>query len=608
MAAAFPRPNHLLGHYRVLEKIGAGGMGEVYLARDEELNRDAAIKVLPARTLADPSAARRVRREARALARLSDRHVAGVYELGRQDGIDYIALEYVGGMSLRAKIEGRRLAEPEVLDLGLQLALGLAAAHGAGVIHGDIKPENARVTPEGILKIVDFGLARSLSPESQSSVETTTAAAAVAGTLPYMSPEQLRGSPADVRSDIYAAGTTLYEMAAGRLPFASENSLQLMDAIQRQPPVSPRALGRISTGLESVILKSLEKDPQRRYQSARELAIDLQRLSAPQAVLTRRPAKWNSFRTRRVGVLGVAAVLIVVVGLHYLRPRARVAAPDSHPRIAVLPFENLGPQNREDYLGMGIADEVSTLLSRVRRLQVISRMSMGRFQPAAMPPPQTIAKELHVRYLVRGSIQHAEQQVRIVVALLDAPSGTQLWARHYDRPEKNLLDVENEVAVDVAQSLASTLGAEEYSAVATPLTQNPQAFDEYLRGKTLTVQFNNRGREEDFTAAEQALKDATAADAGMAGAYGELAHLYFLHDVDRARPSVDAERARTVAQHALDLDPHQLAALDALGMMYSVQGDDSGAYRSAIRAIQINAHDSGALMVLGVTYANMGML
>jgi eukaryotic-like serine/threonine-protein kinase len=287
----------ILSHYRVVEEIGAGGMGVVYRAHDEYLDRDVALKVLPPGTLADEAARARFRKEALFLARLDHPNIATIFEFGSQNGIDFLAAAYIPGITLDAKLAARPLAPAEVISLGIQLAKGLAAAHEQGVIHRDLKPGNLRLTPDGLLKILDFGLARMDERKADADASTTSVTQSshqITGTLPYMAPEQLRGDPADARSDIWAAGAVLYEMATGRRPFPGSGP-PLIDAILNAEPKPPRALNRdLPVGLENIILKAMDKPPSRRYQTAIDLRVDLERLQSGMSLVAKRPQAWRS--------------------------------------------------------------------------------------------------------------------------------------------------------------------------------------------------------------------------------------------------------------------------------------------------------------------------
>jgi eukaryotic-like serine/threonine-protein kinase len=270
-----------LGHYRILEKVGAGGMGVVYRARDEQLERDVALKVLPSGTLSDDSARRHFRREALALAKLNHPNIETVYEFGSQDGLDFLVMEYVPGKTLADRLAGGTLSEKELIGIGIQIAAAVEEAHEHGVVHRDLKPANIVISGKGQAKILDFGLAQLLRPVDDASTETLTDSQAAAGTLPYMPPEQLRGESVTVRADIYTIGAVLYEMATGCRAFQEPLASRLIEAILHLPPIKPRAVNpRISGELESIILKCLDKDPDRRYQSAKELLVDLRRLGS----------------------------------------------------------------------------------------------------------------------------------------------------------------------------------------------------------------------------------------------------------------------------------------------------------------------------------------
>jgi len=306
-----------LGHYRILEKIGAGGMGEVYRAHDERLEREVAIKVLPAGALADESARKRFRKEALALSKLSHPHVATVYDFDSQDGVDFLVLEFVRGPSLAEKLTGGPLAEKEIAKLGAQIASALEEAHERGIVHRDLKPNNVVLTEKGQVKVLDFGIAKLIrAGDETATTESLTQAHAAAGTLPYMAPEQVRGEEVDARTDVWALGVVLYEMAAGQRPFQGDDAVRLSAAILEKTPRSPReSKSKLSLGLENIILKALDKDPERRYKSARELRVDLERISTPTPIPT--PAPRRRF-ARRWKVAAAGLMVFVVGGLAVL--------------------------------------------------------------------------------------------------------------------------------------------------------------------------------------------------------------------------------------------------------------------------------------------------
>jgi serine/threonine protein kinase len=318
-----------LGRYRIVEKLGEGGMGEVYRARDEQLKRDVAIKVLLAGTLSDEHARKRVRKEAETLSKLNHSHIAQVYDFGTQDGTDYLVMEQVPGESLKEKLDKGSLPEKELVRLGGQIADALDEAHEKGIIHRDLKPGNVKLTDKGQAKVLDFGIAKLLQSASEATTQTLTETHSLAWTLPYMSPEQLCGEPIDGRSDLYSFGVMLYEMATARRPFEEKLSTALSDAILHRAPPSPRTVNRrVSAGLENVILKCLEKDAERRYQSAKEIQIDLKRLGVGIPVAA--PARARPWPRRlAVAAVGVVALLALLVGLNVggIRERLLGGAP-----------------------------------------------------------------------------------------------------------------------------------------------------------------------------------------------------------------------------------------------------------------------------------------
>ncbi len=325
----------VLSHYQLVEKIGAGGMGEVYRARDLKLERDVAIKVLPAGLLGDEAARHRFRKEALALSKLNHPHIETIHEFDTQEGVDFLVMEYISGVNLDHKLAQGALPEKEVARLGAQLAEGLAAAHGQGLVHRDIKPGNLRLTPDGRLKILDFGLAGILQPAAETPpTESLTQTQAIRGTLPYMAPEQLRGERADTRSDIWAAGAVLYEMATGQLPFPESHAPRLIAAILHEVPTAPSAVNRrVSPALENIILKALDKEPERRYQAAKELQVDLERITTPVPVRTIPRARWSLPRWSLAAAVALAVLLALWVGT-ILRQTGPAPATPAGPRLS----------------------------------------------------------------------------------------------------------------------------------------------------------------------------------------------------------------------------------------------------------------------------------
>ena len=444
-----------LGHFRIVEKIGAGGMGEVYRAQDEHLGRDVAIKVLPAGTLCDEVARRRFRNEALTLSKLNHPNIATIHDFDTQAGVDFLVMEYVPGVTLSEKLAAEPMAEKEVARLGGQLAEGLAVAHEQNIIHRDLKPGNLRLTPDGRLKILDFGLARLAEPASaDAKTVSVTETRAMAGTLPYMAPEQLKGERVDARSDIWAAGVVLFEMATGKLPFAGKTSTAIADQILHAQVPAPQAVQpRLSLRLADIILKCLEKDAENRYQSAKELQVDLRRLTSP---------------TSTSSATAVAT-----------RKRTRAKRIRS---VAVLPLTNFSRDPEQEYFADGMTEALICDLAKLRGVKITSRTSVMRYKGAETPLPQ-IADELNVDAVVEGSVMRVGPRVRITAQLIQAASDTHLWAESYDRNFEDVLLVQSEIARAIAREIQVAITPEEAKRLSRARRVNPEAYEAYLKGR-----------------------------------------------------------------------------------------------------------------------------
>jgi tetratricopeptide (TPR) repeat protein/TolB-like protein len=493
-----------LSHYRVLEKIGAGGMGVVYRAHDEQLDRDVALKVLPSGMLADENARRRFRREAMALAKLNHPHVGAVHEFGQQDGVDFLVMELVTGISLDAKLAAGPLAEAEVLRLGAQLADGLDAAHSQGIVHRDLKPGNLRLTNDGRLKILDFGLAQWSQPEDTTAItETLSKVEHVSGTIPYMAPEQLRGQKADARTDIYSAGAVLYEMATGKRPFPNISGPPLIGAILEQQPAPPSSHNhKVSPALQSIVIKALDKDPNRRYQSAKELRVDLERLSTGVA-----PSHHQ--KPRRVWMwpaAGVAAVIAILAALNVggwrdrlLRPAppaATTPAVNSRRSVAVVGFKNLSGKPDQAWISTALAEMLTTELAAGEQLRTVpgenvARMkldlSLGDEDSYGHETLVRIRKHLGSDLIVVGSYlalgKEGGGKIRLDFRVQDAVAGETLTAVSETGTENELLDLVSRTGADLRRKLGvGEVSAAQVSDVKASLPANAGAARLYAEG------------------------------------------------------------------------------------------------------------------------------
>src|SRR5579863_1238952 len=490
--------NRTLSHYRVLEQIGAGGMGVVYRARDEQLERDVAIKVLSPGLLADDVARKRFRKEALSLARLNHPNVAIVHEFGSQDDTDFLVTEYILGTTLDVKLARGTFSSKEVINLGGQLMQGLTAAHEQGIVHRDLKPANLRLTPDGRLKILDFGLAQLAPHASESGMTATlTDSQQVTGTLPYMAPEQLRGEPTDQRGDIWSAGAVLYEVATGRRPFPQSNSPLLINAILNQPQDPPSAVNpAVSIGLEQIILKALDKDPNHRYQSARELGVDLERLNTGTlpVVVTQPPA------TKQFVVVGVVLALVLAVAtagyfLIYRTKRHSVAlTTGTHRRsVAVLGFKNLAGKADVAWISTALSEMLTTELGQGDQLRTISGESVSQMKRSlALPEADSFSQETLSRIrenlgsddVVVGSyIPLAADEIRLDLRLQDTSAG-EIVASVSEKGSASQID---QLVSRAGEALRAKLGVgglsgAESASVRASLPANPEAARFYSEG------------------------------------------------------------------------------------------------------------------------------
>jgi TolB-like protein/Flp pilus assembly protein TadD len=553
-----------LGPYEILAPIGAGGMGEVYRARDNKLDREVAIKVLPESIAGNADALARFEREAKSVAALSHPNILSIFDFGRESGTAYAVMELLEGETLRGKLDAGPVSQKQAVDYALQVAKGLSAAHEKGVVHRDLKPENLFVSRDGHLKILDFGLAKrveAVTPDEETSGPSNsgyTEPGTVMGTLGYMSPEQVRGLPVDHRSDIFSFGAILYEMLTGRKAFKRETPSDTMAAIMRDQPPDQGESGRsVSPALNNVVRHCLEKERENRFQSARDIAFALSEATSSAFVSRPQPAVREP--RRRTGILVLAVVLLAATGVFLWQRAHRGVGASGVRRIAVLPFENQGPAE-DDYFADGIADEIRGKLTALPGLQVIARASSTPYKKTTKTPGQ-IAEELHAPYLLTATVRWQKSggtsRVQVTPELVDVTNPdapTSKWQQPFDASLTDVFQVQSEIASTVAQALGRAIGASEEKALAAKPTQNLAAYDAFLKGRDAL----GEGRGTDPASLRRALgffDQAVALDPAFMEAWAHLSTAATSMYANGVPTPALAERSREAAEKAIALAP-----------------------------------------------------
>jgi TolB-like protein/Flp pilus assembly protein TadD len=585
-----------LAAYEILAPLGAGGMGEVYRAKDTRLGREVAVKVVSERLMDGPNALARLEREARAVAALSHPNIVAVHDFGREGGIAFAVMELLEGEPLDRILASEHFPWRKALEIAASIADGLASAHARGVVHRDLKPANIFITRDGLIKILDFGLAkqdpfRSTLHSAVPTVPGETEPGAVLGTVGYMSPEQVKGDPADHRTDIFSLGCVLYEILAGRKPFRGDTPAETLAAILRDQPSEWADVGReIPPRVDALVRRCLEKNPNDRFQSARDLAFGLRELLRDSETLSSGARMAAISATVRRGSLIAACVLVVVAGIFWLDGRTRALLDPGRGApirsVAVLPLMNLSPDRDQDYFADAMTEELTTRLARLSNWRVTSRTSVMGYRGTQKKIPE-IARELGVDAVIEGSVIREGSRVKVTAQLIDGRADRHLWADTYERNLESVLAIQNDVARAIAGELGLKLTPEANARLAAA-TRNvfPAAYDAYVRGRHA---WDKRG-ESDLREAIRFFQESIDADptyapayAGLADCYGQLGYGSYISPED-AFP-----RARAAARKALELDPTLAEAHASLGyaLMY-YDWNFSGAEAEYRRAIELN--------------------
>ncbi|MDP2884180.1 MAG: protein kinase [Ignavibacteria bacterium] len=577
-----------ISHYRILEKLGEGGMGVVYKAQDLKLDRDVALKFLPLHVAASSDDKARFLQEAKAVASLEHPNICTVYEIDEVGGKQFIAMAYVEGQNLHELLKTGPMKIEQAIDLALQVAEGLSAAHKKDIVHRDIKSSNIIVAPDGQATIMDFGLAKRIG------MTQLTIAGATVGTVPYMSPEQARGDDVDHRTDIWSFGVMLYEMVAGRLPFRSDyNEALIYSILNEEPPAASSVRADVPMHVEGVVKKAMQKDRALRYQQMDELIGDLRN----REVRTTTHAFALSKRVKLISIAApiLFAALVVSYTLLPLKTESR-----ERKSIAVLPLKNLSDSKEDEYFSDGITEDIISQISKIPDMKVISRTSVMHYK-GVNKNLKEIGRELGVATILEGSIRREGDQIRIATELIDVTTDEHIWAEMYDREFKQIFAIQSEIAKSIAAHLKATLSQSVREQIEKKPTENLEAYSYLLKGREYYVSRN----------VEQAMvlfKKALELDSTYAVAYAWLSHCYSQRTTRFGYPALWLDSARYAAEKAISIDRNLAEGYAAFGRLYLSQGSIMKALEATQKSIELNPNLARIYGLSGYGYFFKGRL